>query len=707
MKNILPFCLFILSMPLAAQDAYHNTLNAQLQNDYALPALTQWVLPNTESATFAVAFNYGSNVANLTPAGQIFSQARQLSVGQGNNPWDAGHLYRNNTAIVSGDKCLFVLWLRSATPGAKANIFVENSSTYEKEAFATVNIGAEWKMYAVPFASSASYAVNTLSLGLHLAFLNQVVDVGGIACLNYKNTVVLNQLPVLLNNDYYPGIEPDAPWRAAAAAQIEQHRKATLTVEVQDPNGLPLPGAFVQLEMQQHEFKFGTAVVSSFFNGGNAQNDTYEQKLLNLDGAGHGFNEVVFENDLKWPAWEQHWFSSWAEIADDVQWLHDREISIRGHNLVWPGWNYSPPDLEPNQNNPDYLRNRIRNHLNSILGYPGIGTEMLDWDVLNEITANNDYANALAGTPGYPTGREIYNEIFRQADSLAPNSVMYLNDYVAIEQGDSPANGIALWKSRINELEAAGAPVEGIGFQGHFGASPTGIPRVWDIYEDFWNTYGLEAKVTEYDISNLVPAQTQAQYMRDILTISFAHPSLKGFLMWGFWDGAHWLGNAPLYREDWSLKPSGEAFIDQIFNRWWTNETRETPADGIAAIRGFKGKYRLRVACGNTIQEQDILLDGDKNITVQLLCTTRTRDQEAAPMIWVENSPSQHLLTLHWSPGQPVERIQVFDCLSRQVANVHHPTASSHRIDTALWPSGIYIVYAERNGKPWVRKILI
>ncbi|MDX1912647.1 MAG: hypothetical protein SFV22_14235 [Saprospiraceae bacterium] len=201
MKKILPFCLLILSMPLAAQDAYHNTLNAQLQNDYALPALTQWVLPNTESATFAAAFNYGSNVANLTPAGQIFTQARQISVNQGNNPWDAGHLYQNNAAIVSGDKCLFVLWLRSATPGAKANIFVENSSTYEKEAFATVNIGAEWKMYAVPFASSASYAVNTLSLGLHLAFLNQVVDVGGIACLNYKNTVVLNQLPVLLNND--------------------------------------------------------------------------------------------------------------------------------------------------------------------------------------------------------------------------------------------------------------------------------------------------------------------------------------------------------------------------------------------------------------------------------------------------------------------------------------------------------------------------
>jgi GH35 family endo-1,4-beta-xylanase len=707
MKNYALIFLLFSALPIAAQDAYHNDLNAGLQNDYNLPPLTQWILPNTESVTLAGSFNYGSTVSNLVPVGEIFSQARRLTVNQGNNPWDAGHLYRNNTAISVGDKCLFVIWLRSETPLAKVNIFAENSSTYEKEAFASVIIDQNWKMYAIPFAATAAYTLNALSLGLHLAYLNQVIDVGGAACLNYKNTVAFDQLPVLLNNDYYPGIEPDAPWRAEAAAQIEQHRKANLIVEVRDPNGQPLPGAFVHLEMLQHDFKFGTAVVSSLFNGGNAQNDIYQQKLLNLDGAGHGFNEVVFENDLKWPAWEQHWFSSQAEIADDVQWLLDRDISIRGHNLVWPGWAYSPPDLEPNQNDPDYLRSRIRNHLNSILNYPGIGTEMIDWDVLNEITGNNDYANALAGTPGYPTGREIYPEIFRQADSLAPHSVLYLNDYVAIEQGDSPANGIALWKSRINELTAAGAPLEGIGFQGHFGASPTGIPRVWEIYEDFWQTYGLEAKVTEYDINHLVPAHIQAQYMRDILTISFAHPSMKGFLMWGFWDGAHWLGNAPLYREDWSLKPSGEAFIDQVFNQWWTNEIVETPANGTATIRGFKGKYRLRVSCGNTITEQDVLLDGDQTIQVQLLCTTRTRDEDNSPRWWISADPSRELLVVNWKDGQGSGPVQVFNLLGQPMAAAQTTDGNRSFFDTNTWPSGVYLVYTRTEGKPEVQKYLL
>ena len=36
---------------------------------------------------------------------------------------------------------------------------------------------------------------------------------------------------------------------------------------------------------------------------------------------------VVFENDLKWPAWEQFWFSSHEEVADDLAWLNDYELA--------------------------------------------------------------------------------------------------------------------------------------------------------------------------------------------------------------------------------------------------------------------------------------------------------------------------------------------------------------------------------------------
>jgi len=710
MKKILLPLLLACCNALSAQDAYHTALSTLLQTTYALPVPVQWVLPNTETATLAAAINYGGTTTNFTATGQPFTQARQRVVTQQANPWDAGHLYSNTSAITAGDKCLVIIWLRSPTANAKASIFAENNVTYAKEVLSTVNVGSEWQMYAAPFESQAGYAVNALNIGLHLAFGNQTIEIGGAACLNYKNTVFFTQLPVLLNNDTYPGQEPDAAWRTEAAASIDQLRKANLLVQVSNINGQPVSDAQVQVEMLQHEFKFGTAVVSNKFNGGSAFNTTYEEKLLNLDGNGHGFNEVVFENDLKWPAWEQHWFSSQPEIANDVQWLHDRGISIRGHNLAWPGWAYSPSDINANAT-PAYIKGRIRAHIQDILTYPGIGTEMIDWDVLNEITTNNDYANRFAGTPGYTTGRELYAEIFKQADSLAPNSVLYLNDYIAIEQGDSPTNGIATWRSRIDELIAAGAPIEGIGFQGHFSTSPTGIPRVKEIYDEFWNAYGLEAKITEYDIDKLVPAPTQADYMRDILTITFAHPSMKGFLMWGFWDGAHWLANSPIYREDWTLKPSGEAFIDQVFNQWWTNETLQTNLSGDASVRGFKGKYKVTVDCGDGLsQTRFIDLVSDTILNFNALCLVNT--DEAQQILKFTATPTlvRDAVVLNWENTgfSGPTTLRATDAMGRLVAEqVLGSTANSHTFQTNSWPSGAYFLSIENGGRRQVIRVVV
>ena len=665
-------------------------------------------MPNTESATQAGVYNYSGTTTNFTPGAQVFTLATRRTVTTGTNPWDAGTIFFNTGTIAYGDACVVLIWLRSETVGAKLNFYAENSTTYDKQVFSTVNVGNTWKLYAAPFEATAPFAANTLNLGLHLAYKNQVIEYGGMACINYQNKANFDQLPVLLNNDYYPGMEPDAPWRLAANNSIEQIRKANLTVQVQGANGQIIPGAQVKVEMLQHAFKFGTAVVSNKFNGGSDQNATYEAKLLDLDGNGHGFNEVVFENDLKWPAWEQSWLSSKPELQSDVQWLKNHGITIRGHNLVWPSWGYSPPDIDASIT-PAYLKQRIRGHLKSILGYPGIGTEMEDWDVLNEITANVEFADFLAGKNGYVTGRELYTEIFKQADSLAPNAKLYLNDYVAIEQGDATNNGIATWKSRLDELIAAGAPLEGIGFQGHFGASPTGIARVKEIYDDFWNTYGLEAKVTEYDIDKLVPQQTQANYLRDFLTISFAHPSLKGFLMWGFWDGAHWLGNAPLYSEDWTLKPSGQAFVDLVFHQWWTKENGLTNNLGNYTVRGFKGKYRVTVTCADgSTQTKDVLLENNLDLVFLSNCTVAAN--EPGTNNWnLQISPTlvYDAFQVRWN-GQDASsdlQIQCMDATGKILQSAIVPEALGYwQQSVALWPAGTYFVTVSgKNGQKTIQ----
>jgi hypothetical protein len=62
-------------------------------------------------------------------------------------------------------------------------------------------------MYLAAIEIRAAYAVDGLSIGLHLAYANQTIEIGGVSCLNFEKTVIFNQLPFDLDNNKYVGIE--------------------------------------------------------------------------------------------------------------------------------------------------------------------------------------------------------------------------------------------------------------------------------------------------------------------------------------------------------------------------------------------------------------------------------------------------------------------------------------------------------------------
>lgn len=592
---------FLISAGVYAQDFYHTALQNDLQTNYGLPA-GSWLLNNTEMANLNSDYHYGNITASDEAVeGQLFSQKVRIQVhAAGANPWDAGYGIRNINLMDQGDAALLVIWLRAEAGGdGQVSVFVENSSTFEKEVYLTFNPPAQWTQYFIPFDANTNYAANALAVGMHLASQAQTIEVGGLAVLNYGKNLTINDLPSETHNDQYGGWEPDAPWRTEAADRIEQIRKADLTIRVEDNDGTPIPDASVEVSMIQHEFAFGSAVVSSRFAGNPQQNNTYESKILDLDGKGHGFNWVVFENALKWPGWENNWITTPSQTAHAAQWLRDHDIQIRGHCLVWPGWSNLPHDLEPKANDPAYLKDRIFNHIEDINTYPGIEGNIAEWDVLNEITTNRSLEMALSGTPGYSTGREVYSEIFHKLQEVAPGMTTYLNDYVTISQANTGGGNYDLKKQFAQELIDSGVKLDGIGFQGHIGAFPTSIYDVKTILDDFYDTFGTVAKITEYDTNEGMSDSLAATYLRDFLTMIFSHPSMNGFMTWGFWDGAHWHNNAPFFKADWTLKPAGEAFIDLVFNEWWTEETGQTNNSGEYAVRGYKGTYQVKIDQGN------------------------------------------------------------------------------------------------------------
>ncbi|MFK7981559.1 MAG: endo-1,4-beta-xylanase [Saprospiraceae bacterium] len=711
MKKIYYLLAFLfINFTATAQDAYHSQLEASFLTTYQIP-IGEWVFFDNEAAIINAAGSYGGNYIIQESTDTDFSQYVKATISNaGNNAWDAGWNMRNQQKINAGDKVLIVFSIRSVGGTGKVNIFAENASTFDKEMFLTVDVSEEWTHYFVPFKSTRTYNANAMVFGFHLAAQAQTIEIGGYTAMNFANQVTLDDLPNQVNNDQYDGFQADAPWRTTAAENIDKFRKANLNIQVKNTAGAVVEGAAIEVKMLQHEFAFGSAVNANKIGGNNAQNNIYENKIINLDGKGHGFNWVVFENDLKWPAWEDNWFVSNDGVAKAVQWLRGNNIKIRGHTLVWPGANNMPNDISQNQNNIPYIKERIDGHLADILNYPGIKGEIEEWDVLNEITSNRSIENYFKGKEGYTSGREYLAEIFKKTREIDSNTGLWLNDYVTISTNSKPGNGnYDNLKKFTRELLDAGVALEGLGFQGHIGGFPNGIPAVLAVLDDFHNEFGLKAKITEFDMPTFVDEATAAQYLGDFLTAIYSHESMDGFLFWSFWDGATWIQGGTksnFFQQNWTANASLEVFVNLVFNEWWTDETITSTADGLADIRAFKGMYEIVYeADGETIRDT-INLTADTNLEIIGNNITTSIEELTVDnnLAIVYPNPATNQLTIERSTTN-LATIQLFDVTGKKV--VEQVATDLKTVLKVAHLKGIYLVKIADATRTTTKKVMI
>lgn len=699
--------LSLIQISVGQDDAYHTALRSQLQADHGLTG-GSWLLTGNEQTNFSDGTIYGvTSSETYAPSGQDFGTAMRISIpGTGSNPWDAGYFNGNTSSLQNGDKVLLCVWLR-ARPGVSTNatlsIFAEETATFEKRIYLTTQLDTVWRQYLLPFESNKAYAPGELRIGYHLSYGSQDLEVAGLNCLNFGQSVSLDDLPTQIYV-FYEGSAPDAPWRALAKARIEQHRKSDMTLTLTDPSGSPISNADVRVVMTRHEFGFGSALNPRRLVGNAWNNPTYQSKITNLDGQGHGFNVGVTENALKWDAWEEGWAGSPAEIVNGLQWLTNNGVTMRGHVLVWPGWIYLPTDMQANAGNPSFLQNRINGHLGAILNTPGVRANVREWDVVNEISHVRDLENALAGQPGFTTGREIYADILQQVALEDSGIVTYLNDYEILSNGSVNGSAYTLFKSMIQEVIASGASLDGIGFQGHMGTNLVAPDSLYAILEDCYQEFGKAIKITEYDLDGVLPDDLEAQYLHDFLTLVFSHPAMEAFIMWGFWDGAHWKENAPLFYEDWSPKPALATFNDLVFDQWWTDSLLTTDASGKVDLRGFKGEYRVYVSLNGVGYEEPFTLTNTLDTTIQILSLSSIDDFRSSRIKVFPNPFTQDLTIV--LPHEGKWQIELMDIRGRSL--VERETTSS-KLDLAfpdLIP-GVYLLQATNgNGQRFYQKVI-
>jgi GH35 family endo-1,4-beta-xylanase len=704
---ILVFFILLGIQSTICQDNYHAGLQENFNAQFNL-STGEWLLFNNENEIYNAARSYGAMVNVVASEGSDFSiKANAKISAPGSNRWDAGWNIGIKKPITRGDKILIVFSLRSNSENGEAWFLAENATTFTKEAYLPITITPTWKQYLIPIEASAGYNMDALNLGFHLATQQQDIEIGGFTAINYKKTVQLGDLPSNLGNDQYEGNEDDAQWRTDAASRIEDLRKADLTIKVTDLQGNPVKGAQVSVKMKKHAFKFGSAITAHRLAGNNSYNVTYEDKILNFAGPNKGFNSVVFENDLKWPGWEQEWLVNKDELKKAVQWVAGNGLYLRGHTLVWPGESNMPSDIAANSTNIGYIKDRINTHLEEILNYNGLKGHVGEWDVLNEITTNRSLESYLQGKENYTTGREIYPEIFQKARSLDTSIGLWINDYVTLSLNNQPGNvQYDRFKSFVGEIVNSGVDIEGIGFQGHIGSFPNGIPKVLETLDDFYNAFGLKAKITEFDLPNQVSEELGAKYLVDFVTAIFSHPSMDGFLFWSFWDGATYMNpGANLFREDWTITPAGEAFSDLLYNQWWTEEDVITNTEGQSTVRGFKGKYQLGYTCNGI--NMDMEIDLEKDTLTTIVCdniSTSSRDLDHADMIKIYPNPVENRLIINSSLNDTYTA-RLFSMDGRIINSfLLQPGLNEFSIAVA---SGTYLLHIDSASGKFTKKVFV
>ncbi|MCK4960779.1 MAG: endo-1,4-beta-xylanase [Planctomycetes bacterium] len=473
------------------------------------------------------------------------------------------------------------------------------SHVFEQEFAST----GKWTRVYTHAVSPADYPPGKAALRFSFGYNPQKILIADIRLINFGKTIGPDTLPTM--EIRYEGMEPDAKWRKDALKRIDQHRKTDISITVVDDSGQPVKNANVSVKLTRHAFAFGGTYRAKMHTPGKTDIDldTFQKHFKQL------FNTAVLPNALKW----KHYATEGQTSAPQAyQWLKANNFDIRGHNLIWPGWNFLPPWVKNYEDDPAKLRRLTMEHIEEVLTeWKG---RLIDWDVVNEVYRQHDLLDIC--------GDEILIDWFKLARRLDPKTKLYYND-ANVLVNNQPGHRDHYYET-IKWLLEKQAPVDGMGFQCHVHSLVP--PEVTYKRIERFAALGPEIQITEFDIQTPgISDELQAQYARDFMTAVFSHPKTTGIITW--------LGGNPLredprntsrgqcafYSQDWTIKPLGQTWLDLKNNQWNTNTTGTTDNRGTFKTRAFHGQYDITITNNGKVKKTETTIGKhDKTIKVRL-----------------------------------------------------------------------------------------
>ncbi len=279
------------------------------------------------------------------------------------------------------------------------------------------------------------------------------------------------------------------------------------------------------------------------------------------------FNIIVAENEMKWesiqPNEGQFRYTSADLIVEKAEELG---AEVRGHVLVWhsqtPSWVFRG-DL-------DDVRERMFTHIENVVGnYKG---RISEWDVVNEVLSDSSDPNELfrQDSGWYEAcGKDddvfiqLLADAFKKAKEVDPDLMLYYNDY-NLNQQIKREKCVTL----VEKLIESGAPIDGVGMQGHYDYQGLNIQDVEDSMDAFIEL-GMKVAITELDLSAYTwnysgeaysefskeQEKAQAEVFAQIYEVARDRKDdVTSIITWGVADDYTWKDNFPVMnRKDYPL----------------------------------------------------------------------------------------------------------------------------------------------------------
>ena len=401
---------------------------------------------------------------------------------------------------------------------------------------------------------------------------------------------------------------------------IEVNRKGWGEITVKDREGNPVPGAKIALRQLSHEFRYGCNLFLLDELETEEKNRLYQEFVKGIANMA----TLPFYWDATEPEEGRTRYAKDAEkmyrrppIDLCMEYCEKNGIEPREHGLAYPHffpkWLHNAPE--------NVVKRHFEKRCREISERYGDRINCIE--VTNEMFWGRRYFK-------FYQDPDFVGWCFKTAEKYFPCNELAINEWGVVWADEKIRRG---YLEMIRNVTGRGARIDAVGLHYHMFFKEAEALKATEKYYDpknLWETMELYAKLgLPLQISEVtIPAYSedeknermQAELLRAVCRIWFAHPNVEQIIYWNPVDGyAH--GARPgdmtkgenvyyggLIRFDMTPKPAYYVFRDLFEKEWRTETSTETDRDGFALFKGFYGTYSAAVDVGGTVSEHTLTL---------------------------------------------------------------------------------------------------